>query len=285
MLAQPLARRLARPLARRIVRSGDFLPETFAFAAASGATDLQPLDNLFRYVIGAGLWSNFRIYPQKSAQNAGSGSTVYGAGGLTANNGTLIGSPTWGAGGITFNTSTQLMRISDFLGTSTLTVWVRRNGALANGGAAIAQWDAGTNDRSIQFFESTAAAGGTNSQAMLRSADGTNNNAVPGLESFRTGVNETWPTTDATQVVQWVDGGARFLWVNNTSTAITTATGSATAQNQRFNTSVDVTQNANLNNNSPGSFLGGEFTALAFLEGPEPTTTQRETITNLINAL
>jgi hypothetical protein len=265
---------------------GVLITETSAFAAASGATDLQPLDNLFRYVIGESLWNNFRIYPQKSAQNAGSGSTVFGAGALTANNGTLIGSPTWGAGGITFDTSTQLMRIADFLGTATLTVWVRRNGELNNGGAAIAQWDGGTNDRSIQFFESTAAAGGTNSQAMFRSADGTSANAVPGLEAFRTGVNGTWPTTDATQVVQWVDGGARFLWVNNTSTAITFATGGTTAQTQRFNTSVDVTQNANLNNNSPGSFLGGEFTALAFLEGSTtPTTTQRETITDLINAL
>jgi hypothetical protein len=265
---------------------GVLIPETSAFAAASGATNPLPLDNLFRYVIGEGLWSNFRIYPQKSAQNAGSGSTVYGAGGLTSNNGTLIGSPTWGADGITFNTSTQLMRISDFLGTATLTVWVRRNGSLNNGGSAFGQWDLPASEGSFSLLESTAAVGGTNAHAMFRSASGTSANAVPGFEAFRTNFNNSWPTTDATQVAQWVDGGARFLWVNNTSTAITTAFSGTTAQTQRFNTSVDVTQNANLNNNSPTAFLGGEYTALAFLEGSAtPTTTQRETITNLINAL
>jgi hypothetical protein len=226
------------------------------------------------------------LYPQKSSQNYGTGSTVEGIGSLTANNGTLVGSPSWGADGITFNTSTQLMRIADFLGTATLTVWVRRNGSLNNGGVAFGQWDGTPNQRSLLLLESTAAVGGNNSQAMLRSADGTSNNAVPGLESFRTGVNNSWPTTDATQVAQWVDGGARFLWVNNTSTAITTATGGTSAQTQRFNSSSDITQNANLNNNLPTSFLGGEYTALAFLEGSTtPTTTQRETITDLINAL
>jgi hypothetical protein len=282
MLAQPLARRLARPLARRIVRSGDFLPETFAFAAASGATDLQPLDNLFRYVLGAGLWSNFRIYPQKSAQNSGSGSTVFGAGGLTSNNGTLIGSPTWGAGGITFNTSTQFMRIADFLGTATLTVWCRRNGSMLNTNIVFSQWDFGTNQRSFLAQEAPTV---TNGYGMQRSSDGTLSDAVPGVEAFRTASGGVFPTTDATSVFQWVDGGARFVWANNTSIAITTVVAGTTAQTQRLNSSVDVTQNALLGNNVPAQFLGGQFTALAFLEGPEPTTTQRETITDLVNAL
>jgi hypothetical protein len=253
--------------------------ETYAFAAASGATDLQPLDNLFRYVIGAGLWSNFRIYPQKSAQNAGSGSTVFGAGALTSNNGTLIGSPTWGAGGITFNTSTQLMRISDFLGTATLTVWVRRNGALANGGTVFAEWDLGTNERSIRLLENTAR---IDAYQIDRSADGSPNTAVPGVEQFRS-LADAWPTSDSIAVAQWINGGNRFVWSNNLSISIARFAG--LDQTQRFNSTADITQNCNLNNNSPTNFNGGEYTALAFLEGPEPTTTQRETITDLINAL
>jgi hypothetical protein len=250
--------------------------ETYAFAAASGANNLQPLDNLFRYVIGEGLWSNFRIYPQKSAQNAGSGSTVFGAGALTSNNGTLIGSPTWGAGGITFDTSTQLMRIADFLGTATLTVWCRRSGTPTNGAFMMGQWDAGLNKRSFLVQESGGVVDG---YAMLRSSTGLDS----GRETYRTSAN-SWPSSDSTSVFQWVDGGSRFLWVNNTSTAITTLA-SGSAQTSKFNADVDITQNCFLNNNSPTGFMGGEYTALAFLEGPEPTTTQRETITDLINAL
>jgi hypothetical protein len=254
-----------------------FLPETFAFAAASGATDLQPLDNLFRYVLGAGLWSNFRIYPQKSAQNAGSGSTVYGAGGLTSNNGTLIGSPTWGAGGITFNTSTQLMRISDFLETATLTVWVRRNGVVTDSATLIAQWDGGANQRSFLVSESPP---NLDTYQVVRSSTGGSGTSV--LENYRAGVS-SWPSSDVTSVFQWISGGGRNLWVNNISESISLAIG--TAQTQKFNTAIDITQNANLSSGSPVGFMGGEYTALAFLEGPEPTTTQRETITNLINAL
>jgi hypothetical protein len=252
-------------------------PLVYEYAAASGATDLIPLDNLFKYVIAQGLWSNFRIYPQKSAQNAGSGSTVYGAGGLTSNNGTLIGSPTWGAGGITFDTSTQLMRIADFLGSTTLTVWVRRNGSATNGTALIAQYDIGANQRSFFVGETGAA---VDSIGLRRSADGT----LANDESYRSAANE-WLSTDITIIAQWIDGGARFCWRNNTSVAVPFLN-VGTNQTTRHNSTADITQNAFLNNNSPLSFMGGEYTALAFLEGSTtPTTTQRETITDLINAL
>jgi hypothetical protein len=251
-------------------------PLVYEYAAASGATDLIPLDNLFKYVIAQGLWSNFRIYPQKSAQNAGSGSTVYGAGGLTSNNGTLVGSPTWGAGGITFNTSTQIMRIADFLGSATLTVWCRRNGTPTNNTNLIAQWDFGgaVNERSWVILE---ASGVLDSFALGRGSGGAN------TELYRSAANQ-WPSTDFTTVAQWIDGGSRFCWRDNTSIAVTTLV-SGSAQTTRLNAAIDITQNCNLNNNTPSAFMGGEYTALAFLEGPEPTTTQRETITNLINAL
>jgi hypothetical protein len=254
----------------------ELLPETLAYATASGATDLVPLNNLFGYIISESLWNNFRIYPQKSAQNAGSGSTVFGAGALTSNNGTLIGSPTRGADGITFNTSTQLMRIADFLGSETLTVWIRRNGSILNGTSAINQVDTGANQRSWGLNESTPVADGI---ALTRSSTG----ALADQEIYRSSANQ-FPTSDSCIVAQWIDGGARFCWVNNASVDVTTLT-SGTNQTSRLNSSADITQNARLNNNSPDGFMGGQYTALCFLAGPTPTTTQRETITNLINAL
>jgi hypothetical protein len=281
MLAQPLARRLARPLARRIVRSGDFLPETLAYVAASGATDLQPLDNLFRYVIGAGLWSNFRIYPQKSAQNSGSGSTVYGAGGLTSNNGTLIGSPTWGADGIAYNGTNQCCRISDFLSAATLTVWSRLtqgNTGLSEGQVYFSQFDTGGNQRSINFQQRP-----TSQSTLLllqRGSTGVSSTAV--FENYDTASNVS-STADRSYVVQWINGGGRGLWINNTAESISRTAG--TDQTARLNTSVDVILAALLTSGSPALFLQATYTAAAFLEGVTPTTTQRETITNLINAL
>src|SRR6056297_2999065 len=68
-------------------------PEVQAFAAESGATDLTGLNTLTRYLKQEGLYDNFVIYPMKSAQNAGSGATVYGLGGLNTNDMTLVNSP------------------------------------------------------------------------------------------------------------------------------------------------------------------------------------------------
>jgi hypothetical protein len=258
-----------------------FLPETFAFAAASGATDLQPLDNLFRYVIGAGLWSNFRIYPQKSAQNAGSGSTVFGAGALTSNNGTLIGSPTWGAGGISYNGSNQCARISDFLSAATLTVWTRLaqgNTGLTGAQVYFSQLDTGGNNRSVVFQQRNAVGG--NITLLQRNSTGVASAAD--FENYDTASNVS-STADRSYVVQWVDGGGRGLWINNTAESISRTGG--TDQTARLNTSVDVLLAALLVSGSPSTFLQATYIAAAFLEGPEPTTTQRETITNLINAL
>jgi hypothetical protein len=257
-----------------------FLPETIAFATASGATDLVPLNNLFDYVISESLWNNFRIYPQKSAQNANAGSTVFGAGALTSNNGTLIGSPTWGANGITFNTSTQAMRISDFLGSETLTIWCRRSGALVDAGIAISQFETTGDQRGFTIGE---AAGVTDAIAIRRSANGQNLNAVPGAELYSAGAN-SYPVTDDCVVGQWIDGGGRALWVNNVSQSISRIFGQD--QTVRFNSSADIIQNALLVSGSLSNFFGGQYTALAFLAGSTtPTTTQRETITNLLNAL
>jgi len=96
-----------------------------AFETESGATDLTGLNNLVVYLKGEGLYSNFVIYPMKSAQNAGSGSTVYSLGGITTNDMTLVNSPTWGASGLAFNGTTQAGRVSDYTGGGSFTLFAR----------------------------------------------------------------------------------------------------------------------------------------------------------------
>jgi len=258
-----------------------FLAETITFATASGATDIVPLNDLFKYVVSEGLWSNFRIYPQKGAQNANAGSTVYGAGGLTSNNGTLIGSPTWGSDGISYNGSNQCCRIADFLGTATLTVWARLS--QGNTGAAASQTyfsqsDSAGDQRSITFVQRPSGDGST--ARLIRYSVGTSIGTF--LEAYDTASNVS-STSNLSYVVQWIAGGGRGLWINKNAQSITRNAG--LDQSSKLNTSVDVLLAATLGSGSPASFLQATYTAAAFLEGVTPTTTQRETITDLINAL
>jgi len=94
-------------------------PDVLAFAAESGATDLTGLNNLVVYLKGEGLYSDFVIHPMKSAQNAGSGDTVYGLGGISVDL-TRVGAPSWAAGGFTINGTTQWFT-STFTGSNTWT--------------------------------------------------------------------------------------------------------------------------------------------------------------------
>jgi len=258
-----------------------FLAETLAYAAASGATDLVPLNNLFGYIIGESLWNNFRIYPQKGAQNANAGSTVYGAGALTSSNGTLIGSPTWGADGITYNGTSQAMRISKFITQpASVTVWTRQSiislpGAATN---ALVSHNQFTNFLRSILLSARADLSG-NPYSVTRSSDGSPINIETYIET-----TATHSTSSTTIVAQWTNGGGRAIWNNNGSSALTILNG--TPQTSAFDTSVDVVIAATLGTgNVLQQFINAQFAATAFLVGVNPTTTQRETITNLINAL
>jgi hypothetical protein len=83
--------------------------EIAAFAAESGATDLTGLTNLVVYLKQENLYDNFVIYPMKSAQNAGSGSTVYSLGGLTTVDLTIVAGAPWTSAGIDLNGTNQWM--------------------------------------------------------------------------------------------------------------------------------------------------------------------------------
>lgn len=252
-------------------------PSISAFAAASGATDLTALNNLAKYLRSQSLLSSVRCFPFKSAQNAGSGSTVYGWGDLTTNDMTLVNSPTWGTGGIAFaSASSQYGSIADFLGTRTLTALLRTNcTAITSGVQALwSRADAGADLRSYQVLQNGNAVG--DPILLVRSSDGGLTNA----EQYT--ASPVGFGADSIFVTQWVDGGGRSLWLNKSALSLTLDAGSE--QTAVFDSGQDIRLNCQFSNGSPVFMSDQTAAAFCFITGTL-TTTQRETITDLINAL
>jgi hypothetical protein len=248
-------------------------PATAAFAAASGATDLAGIDALVKYVKGQSLWDNFRCYPMKSAQNAGSGSTVFGFGGLTANNGTLINSPTWGAGGLATNGTNQYVDFDDIISGGHLCTFSRVTPSSATPAVTsmiLAQDNSGVG----RGWYSAILTNGR--FRLLRSGNGSQ------IEAYDTDILAT--TSDQTLVSQWIEGAGRSFWQNKTNRALTLLSGT-TNQSSLINSSQKVTAGANFANGNPNTLFEGTHSCHAVINGANITTTQRETITDLINAL
>jgi hypothetical protein len=247
-------------------------PDVAAFVAASGAIDTSGINRLAIYLKAENLWSNTRFYPLKSAQNAGSGSTAYGLGGLTANNMALVNSPTWGAGGITFNDTTQYGAIADFLGDGDLVAGVRRTGLPVNNGYSWAQYDTTANDRSWAILENSANA---DQVQFNRTSDGTTL-----IEVYASSVSPSYISSNAQYVASWI-GSSVAGWRDKTSMGMNLTQNSIST---RHNAACDITLNCRLGNGVAAGFAGGLYTA-SWVCNASITTTQRETITDLINAL
>ena len=95
------------------------------YITTSSATDTTVLNNLAKYLKSQSLWTSCRIFPFKSAQNKGSGTTVYGLGGWTSNDITLVNGPTWGSTGVTFDATNDrgTVTMTGISGLSTLYVF------------------------------------------------------------------------------------------------------------------------------------------------------------------
>ena len=251
-----------------------FDPAVTAFATESGATDLTGLNDLVVYLKEQSLYDNFVIYPMKSAQNAGSGATVYSLGGLTTNDITLVNSPTWGSTGITFNGTTQYGSIADFLPGGNLTIFDRFTiDTPQDNDDCIVRQGEGT-DRS---FSALTNLSGTGSINVMRSSDGT----LANLEQY-VGDDTLFDNTDVTMVCEWIEGGGRNLYSNKTAVSLSLVAGSA--QTSMFNSSSPISLMVRGIGGTLTGFLSGLQTAPAFCTAAL-TTTQRETITDLINAL
>lgn len=245
-----------------------------AFQKASAAADVSGIMDLVDYLKAESLWDYARVYPMKSSQNAGTGSTVYGLGGLTSNNMTLVNSPTWGSDGVTFAAaSSQCGRIADFLGSATLNVFWRgtNTSVSAQDMPCIGQYDYGANKRS----HTIAKAASSGSVKVSRSADGTGGNT----EQFGGG---TFPASQTTLNAEWIAGAGRNLFIDSEQESLSFLLGSI--QTQRSDVEVDITVMSYLNSGTPSFFSSGTVALAGFIE-TALTTTQRETITDLINAL
>jgi hypothetical protein len=236
-----------------------------AFQKASDAADVTGIMDLVDYLKGQSLWDYARFYPMKSSQNAGSGSTVYGLGGLTTNNITLVNSPTWGSDGVTFDAaSSQYASSSDFLSDESIYLWWRGSSTTEGVGVLIAQYGGAGDQRSVQMYTNSGEL------QLSRSADGVSGSV------FSDG---TTPSSDTLLVAEWVDGGGRNLWKNKANQSLTLTAG--TAKTSRFDSNADVTIMSQPSGAAPAS---GTVVLAGFIE-TALTTTQRETITDLINAL
>jgi hypothetical protein len=250
-------------------------PLTVAYAAASGATSLAGIDAIIRYARAESLLNNIRLYPMKSAQNAGTGTTVYGIGSLTANNMTLVNGPTWGAGGLAFvAASSQYGSIDDFLPGGNLTIFDRFTIDLPQtNDSCIVRQGEGT-DRSFSVLTNTSSGGRI---ALSRSSDG-------GFTNFEAylGDDNLFDNIDVTAVFEWIEGGGRNLYANKTAVSLSLAAGSA--QTSRYNSTAPIGMMARGLGGTLTNFLSGTKTATVFCTA-SLTTTQRETLTDMINAL
>jgi hypothetical protein len=247
-------------------------PDISAFVAATGATDIATLTALTAYLKAQSLWANCRFYPCKSTQNHPSGTVLKGLGGITSNDMTLYGSPTFGTGGMAMNATTQYGAVADFLDNSTHTVFVRRSGATGEvNGYIVAQYDFAAGERSWAL-----CTGSTTDMLMVRDSLGT---AIAVERYSNAG---SFSTSDYTWVAQWVAGGGRALWKNKTSLGLTLVAGSA--QTTRLNSADPLMINCI---GVPGAISrpsGGTYIAVLVVQG-SLTTTQREAITDYLNAL
>jgi hypothetical protein len=264
--------RLLRPLAT-------LDPDVAAFRAASGATNVAGLNRLAVYLKGQSLWDYARFYPMKSSQNAGSGSTVYGLGGLNSNNMTLINSPTWGSNGVTFNGSTQYGNVGNIwnggnffasIRASLLTFPITNSQSMFLG-----YYNSPVNEREflVGFL--------LNVQAFATSDDGTAARAW--------GIKDVAQNSTAEELAygyQADSNGSIFLYKNKAASATTAWFGIPRSSLTSHTGDVFFCGN----NSGTAGFanpINAETSCLFVTQGtPSPlTTAQRETITDLINAL
>jgi len=257
-------------------------PDVAAFRAASGATNVTGLNRLAVYLKGQSLWDYARFYPMKSSQNAGSGSTVYGLGGLTSSNMTLVNSPTWGSDGVTFTSaSTQYGNLGDVFDGGAMAVFGRvaftAEPTLQE--SLVGVYASGANKRS--FIVSRLGNVSGDPFRFLASTDGV------ASSDYRSSAYVS--STDMECIVATVsDSGSVSLYQDKQSRSISLYGGIALTT-APYNSDLPVFFSAY---NSGGADVPLNFSdlianSLLFMSGAglSLTTTQRETITDLINAL
>lgn len=251
-----------------------------AFVAASGATDITVLSALTSYLKAQSLWPHCRIFPFKSAQNKGSGTTIYGLGGWTSNHITTVGGPTWGSAGMVFDAvddrgSATMTGIEALAELYTFDIQAPVNASIANnvrlGVLTLSQ------NNSTFWLGWQGASGAIEGETITLGLTSATANS-------RKGAFQSWTAGQKLSLV-WRHAAAGQIWRSKTE-----VTPYITAGNQDFRPSASGVTNSTLNVNAdlfsgaPGSFAATTRVALLLCK-TSLTTPQREAITDYLDAL
>jgi hypothetical protein len=247
----------------------------------SGAKNTYWIDQLVKYVKAQGLWDAFRLYPFENRTNAGTGATAYGLGGLTSNEMTLTNGPTWGASGLAFASGSSQygeIVIPGFYSITELTVFVRTSPV----NASVADTSNSTVIYSGIFSDawwSGSATGLTSGETISAGVNNANRRVGSSLLTWSAGEDHTYVYNAHSTGANW--------WKNKSSIATdkTANVGDMSPSSATYATDEKVVFSAGRSNATTYALFCDQTShALAFLTGTV-TTTQRETITDFINAL
>lgn len=274
-LSFSMSRPLSRTISRYIVgREGDSLEtETIAFRDISGATDLTVINEIIAYLKAQYLYHLARFYPMKAAQNAGSGPILYGTGGLGVNQFSLINSPVWGPDGIVYNGSDQRGDlVKDWTASGAYTTFTRVAVDDATPPSAeyiLTQFDFSTGN-SFAIFNASAV-------NTWKSDDGTTD-----LERQISTTNQLSDGVMKCITAEFFNSStATKIYVDNT---LATTSQSGPLQPSCFDSSITIHSMCRKAGGSVTEHCAGTKSAMLIINA-EVTTEQRETLTNLINAL
>ena len=126
-----------------------FDADAAAYFDRAGVTDATAKTQINSFVVGVkalNLYNNMVVWPLRSAQNAGTGTTAYSLGGFGTFNGTLNSGPTWGTDGITFDGTNDYIPTTLTSGFSAVSIFgISKKDATSQTMAEVAKDDAGAN--------------------------------------------------------------------------------------------------------------------------------------------
>lgn len=254
-----------------------------AFVATTGATDTATIDALARYLKAQSLWTSCRFFPFKSAQNKGSGTTVYGLGGWTSNNIALVNGPAWGANGVAFDATDDrgTWNGTGIEGLSELYLFDRQSPT----GASLAdntRWSAASfGDNATNKFLTFGFATG------LLTGETTVIASFNAVTNIRMGTSQAWSAGASTQFVYRAAQTGSDIWLSKAATTKVTPAG--TPQDYRPSAvtwSTDSILNIGAQKNGAAYSISAATTRVALLACKTSLTqAQRETITDYLDAL
>jgi hypothetical protein len=263
-----------------------WLEAYYSFVAATGATDTSTILALCQYLGAQGLWTSCRFFPFKSAQNKGSGTTVYGLGGWTSNNIALVNGPTWGASGVAFDATDDRATWdgTGIEGLSELYIFDRQaptNASLADTArfSGISFGDGSANPTQRFLFSGFV----TGSLSLETYSSGLTNAA----DIRRFGTTQSWSAGADTQFVTRLAQTGSDIWRSKSTTTKVTPSGTQDYRpSQAGWTANSVVNVSALYGSIAGYSLFVATTRVALLLCKTSLTTlQRETITDYLDAL